>query len=51
MLYCTYFVQGSVGGVSDNEIICSAGGVGGGGELWYVEGSTPTEYAVDRSCV
>lgn len=50
MLYCTYFVQGSVGGVSDNEIICSAGGVGGG-ELWYVEGSTPTEYAVDRSCV
>lgn len=45
------FVQGLVGVGSDNEIICSAGrGVCVGG-LWYVEGSTPTEYAVDRSCV
>lgn len=41
---------GSVGVASDNEIKCSAGGGVGWGGLWYVEGSTQTEDAIDQSC-
>lgn len=40
-------VQGSVGVALDNEIIYNSWG----GGLWYVEGSTPTEYVVHQSCI